>query len=1293
MKPRSFRARTVGVSALIVMLMTCVVVVSPGDPASAQDGGERVLDLGSAIEQSGVGACCKPGSRKVEWWNFFQRTDLLGSDGHGMPVVLTVDHMTFPLRFDFEAGTVTGELEGHAAHSERDEEFEGTLSGRVVNGSVVTQPYGDAWEISGTILMDITVSGWRKDLDKDKLQVLLEGTRSIQLEVELDGKLAYNYQGEPVQLDDGGYYYPIVEEPNYDIDIVFSEGIDEESDSIEGVVIFWNCDTSPSLCTLPAGFLPPLSGELDEFNVSLGCQPSTPAARESVVCTVQIDGARYGETFEYHWYLDNASVGMTVDPSWTWNEAQPGTHDIGVQVVGEGRWADADFTLVVGEAEDLVVTIGMMPDPPLEGKGILLSAHVEGQFPKEKLHYNWFLDGNLVCEAESCPLDPLEGSRTVQLDVYGEGDRIATDIRSFTVAPDADAVADAGNAAGFVITDLTCSDGITSDETLVCTAQFERVQGGIGSLNVIWVIDGATAASASADGNSASWSLDQPAPGEHDVEVQVIDPATDMARVLGTSVEVRAGQNAMIPPIMQIGAAGGTLATVGGWLWWEWVRQRREAALSQDRQRWFDRVGEMDRPEREQRQQWEAEQQAMKEEYGRLLNGLITAIQTVDDLNQDIAVQGKRRTWKLGSSTQGLDDLLDFVERHRDDVCQDGVWDRQALDRLQESVRRLSVSRADRDQYGARLRFSRAMPPGLEALCELSRNMKVRILSDVLFAGVSEIFWTPLSALDAMWQAARAGKSADAAAWEGYKSAFKDVAAMVIFDRIFTGLGKIYEEEIEATAEWLGKWAAAKRQSAATAMPRAARWAGPVWDWATTPRGSSITNYLNRLRGGSPHQLPVIRHGPLRPMTYLDSPTPFVDRLNRLHNSFGDIADDVENLMARAEKGLEMRSVDMMMRRGKGIESALDGDIVQQMKRLGLTPGEGEVAGVAEQLRRLQLTPDEELAYRLMSSPRYQEAFDQGLIPRRIHELVNHTRDKVTKGIVFGAYTDLGPEAKYIARIEFTGTGARPHSPSALSGFTDLDLTPRADPKKILADMGADDLLANPRIDRMLADAAQGLPVDPRIRGALDRAQTVEKMFKNNFDNGLVRLRVDAKAADINMFPGLHARPDAPPRGGYGSPEMILWNETDVTFRARCAVPTEQGNMVFNAHPDVRPMPGQGPRLDLDPYLGHPERAGFNPERAADDVRRLVLEHVEEMPNRLGRQPTRMDIMRGEGKNGQRLFWVQNAGSGQATPGGLQVLNRMKSDRTWTPSAEEADEAWHWFTDHLGLADQLGGIR
>ena len=115
---------------------------------------------------------------------------------------------------------------------------------------------------------------------------------------------------------------------------------------------------------------------------------------------------------------------------------------------------------------------------------------------------------------------------------------------------------------------------------------------------------------------------------------------------------------------------------------------------------------------------------------------------------------------------------------------------------------------------------------------------------------------------------------------------------------------------------------------------------------------------------------------------------------------------------------------------------------------------------------------------------------------------------------------------------------------------------------------------------------------------------------------------VNAEVADIHMWSGLHARVYGRSPGGYGSRELILWQETDTTFRGRCMLPTDEGGMMLNAHPDTRPMPGQGP---LEPPV---PRSALSPGGAIADAKRVIIGHVEHMQANLGRAPTRLDILR-----------------------------------------------------------------
>lgn len=182
-----------------------------------------------------------------------------------------------------------------------------------------------------------------------------------------------------------------------------------------------------------------------EAGIALACQPMDPEEGESVDCAVTVTGHDASEQRTYHWYLDDASVATTDAPGWTWADAQPGTHDIGVQVVGEGWSEDATVTIVVDADQELVATIGMFPDPPVPDKLLQFSVDVEGRRKGEELSYIWFIDDMGQSEAPAFAALALTGTHSVQVEVRGDGsDRLAVDRRNFTVPPLDMAGGDAG---------------------------------------------------------------------------------------------------------------------------------------------------------------------------------------------------------------------------------------------------------------------------------------------------------------------------------------------------------------------------------------------------------------------------------------------------------------------------------------------------------------------------------------------------------------------------------------------------------------------------------------------------------------------------------------------------------------------------------------------------------------------------------------------------------------------------------------------------------------------------------
>ncbi len=922
---------------------------------------------------------------------------------------------------------------------------------------------------------------------------------------------------------------------------------------------------------------PPKDG-CPPFDVILGCDAASPTEGDSINCSAQSTGVHKDETVEYNWFLDGSSMQSGASASYGWKAVESRAYAVRVVATGqEGRSATKEVSLNVGVPAEFVAHIGLFPDPPVPDKPVILSASVDGSRPNEKLSFSWTLDGAALCTASACTAQVASGGHFAQLVVQGDG-RQATAERVFQAQTATVASGDAV-AAGFSVS-VGCTSDITSDDTLACTASVLRSREDVDLVSIDWFIDGVQASSDSGMGTTFSWGLPQPAPGEHRVEIRVTDLRTGNSMAGATVARVQPGSNAAIPPLAQTAAAVGTTAALGTWLWLEWLTRKRaeareadaqaeedarEAALVADRREWYERVMDLNDQARAAGARVEAEQQALAEEWDRLYNGLLEA----------------------SEAGAKVDRLLDFVDRHAGDVCKDGVWDREQMDRLQALVTRVGQIQTERDQFNARVKFANSLRPEYEAVFDLSKNATFRIGSDIVTGGYAEAFWIPVSAARDALEATERGVKSEAERikirQDAYWQAARETLALLLWEQVLAQGARAAAPELQAAAGWIEK------QSPDSAKK--------MWNTLNTPLEDSARNLVDRLR--SQTALPGVRQ-----MEGLKAVNP-------------DLANDVGQIMANGGR-IKLESVDMLSRG-----------------------------------QRATLTADEEVARRLLNNVKYREGVDKGLIPRQAHEAVNHVRDKLVKNAVISAYESLPPNVqKQIARIEFTGTGARPHLATATSGWTDLDLTVRARP------------------------------------GAGGPGELAERAFRDSFRKELQAAGVAEDVAEVKMFAGLRASPDIAPAAGYGSPELIRWQETDVAYRARCAIPTEKGGMVFNAHPDVSPMPGQGP---LSGSLTRP--AVVDAARAVQDVRRVALDDIRELPQHLGRPPNRIDILRYEGKHVRRAWWSSSAGQGAEPPPFVRILDAMKSDRTYTPSPAEVDEAWNGFVQFLDLRAELGGIR
>ncbi|MEE9513579.1 MAG: hypothetical protein V3V46_05835 [Anaerolineales bacterium] len=500
----------------VLMAAICLVVLADKKPIFAQEG-QDIIVIDTTMAEMGEK------SPRAGWLVY--ESFVFDEDAScGLNYQAFIDRWTLHMEFDLQTWTFVGSISGHAIRTWPAAKAEGTFKGDM-SGTIDPETR----DYQGTINVILFYDGFIICDEHLTLadQQTVNGVGQVRGRIGYtDWKLGLNY-GSP--------------------------------DSI-------NFQTWCMRCALP-------EASPESLSVRLVCQPGTPLIGGQVVCSAEVVGANEDEELDYLWYLDSALEAETKEGKWTWASAEKGTHDITVYVQGEGRDTESTVTIEVGEELELVASIGLDPPVPVVEKGVTFTPRVEGAKAGETLSYRWFVDDALLCETAICTWgEAPKGGHVVQLEVRGEGERIAVGQHAFDVVTLVDE-----EQAGFRIVVLGCNSGVSSDDTLACSLGLERDEG-IGLLNVTWLIDGLVASTDGGVDSGSDMQLGQPAPGEHVVEALVVDPARGNAISGQTVAEVVAGQNAMIPPLAQAGAAGGTLGLVGVWLWAEWLNARRAEA-------------------------------------------------------------------------------------------------------------------------------------------------------------------------------------------------------------------------------------------------------------------------------------------------------------------------------------------------------------------------------------------------------------------------------------------------------------------------------------------------------------------------------------------------------------------------------------------------------------------------------------------------------------------------------------------------------------------------------------------
>jgi hypothetical protein len=228
---------------------------------------------------------------------------------------------------------------------------------------------------------------------------------------------------------------------------------------------------------------------------------------------------------------------------------------------------------------DLSISLGCGPSDPQPGQMLVCSAQASGLPDGESIAFEWNVDGQTLCQGAACQWPAAAGGHqvTVSGKTSPSGRSVQTTVK-VNVGAGGPAVKDDPNA-GFVISYLGCNDEMTSDETLECAAGFLRQEPEVKELVVTWLVDGSQALVETRRDDGAFYTLAEPAPGVHTLEVQATDPRSGRSRVLTTTTRVLPGRNAQIPPGAAAGAAAGALTAVGGWLWGQWWLARRSGRV------------------------------------------------------------------------------------------------------------------------------------------------------------------------------------------------------------------------------------------------------------------------------------------------------------------------------------------------------------------------------------------------------------------------------------------------------------------------------------------------------------------------------------------------------------------------------------------------------------------------------------------------------------------------------------------------------------------------------------------
>jgi len=579
-----------------------------------------------------------------------------------------------------------------------------------------------------------------------------------------------------------------------------------------------------------------------------------------------------------------------------------------------------------------------------------------------------------------------------------EEDFILVD-ESYLDAPEkAEEIAD-NPAAGFTAV-VSCGSQILPEDGINCNLNI--LHGNEAQpYTVNWIMDGYVLKSGTVILGQDDFAFPNPPPGDHSIQAQVIDQATNDVRVSSANVEILVPPDiGLIDPWAQAAAGAGSVLILGAWLWAEWASAKAQSG-------WLEKNQEkIDEALSQQRAKWYEDQMARNDE--------IRLKQTAQEQYQTACkkewVRFREELVKITDKYEKSDYLIDLYDDMGSDVHQDGKWDGKALARLEELINTHLKMDREVEAYAGWKQQIDALNRRQKEFTDLTGSwtaIGIEVVSGVLTGGASEVIFMPTRAIGNALYASRRARLMGKTGWEAAKSIMVESGIKLGTDYIFSKAG---EKIVGKLVEYGGK--GAQRVIGEEGLEAISEW------WGRT----SVK------LGGAPKldvDLPVIKQNWGRgPQVFVNKPIfkpgnmPPVDlgMDNYLNNHIRPLSTDLADDMGR------------LFREGV--------DIDVHVNNL-LEPGS-----------RYTVSQTDEIAVRLMNNPAYKQAVREGVVPSSVQQVVYQTRDKICKNAIQETFEKLDnvlldgkPASSYIESVAVTGTGAKPLSPQAVGRVTDFDST------------------------------------------------------------------------------------------------------------------------------------------------------------------------------------------------------------------------------------------------------------